>query len=345
MKIAWLLRGWIGVVSLSICLPCRAADEHSADAGPFVRALWAVQLFGTDAAADPRNDERTKLSLASSLAKNGAITKKAVENQLMDAKTFDRFAGDGPGIDFERVRDAIGKEIPASRRRLFPKLAAHLDELTTSFDRIDPSHLKAGEQLADWIAAHYETGKELPLVFVCTGNSRRSILGATMASAAAAYWGLPEIRGYSGGTEPSAFNPRSVAALRAIGIEIEPTGKEAPRGAEQAPNPIYAVRWGEASDAGQPGMETLEFSKHYSDFHNPKSGFAALMVCTHADRNCPIVEGASRRISMPYLDPKAYDGGEYESAKYAERRDDMGRLMLAVMLKARRKLCQEGKLN
>ena len=231
------------------------------------------------------------------------------------------------------------------RRRLYPQLAAHLDELTTSFDRIDAAHLKAGEQLADWLAARYEIGKELPLVFVCTGNSRRSILGATMANAAAAYWGLPEIRGYSGGTEPSAFNNRSVAALQAIGIEIEPTGKEATRGAGQEPNPIYAVRWGETADAAQPAMETLEFSKHYSDFSNPKSGFAALMVCTHADQNCPIVEGASRRISMPYLDPKAYDGSEYEAAKYAERRDDMGRLMLAVMLKARRKLIHDGKLQ
>jgi arsenate reductase len=38
---------------------------------------------------------------------------------------------------------------------------------------------------------------------------------------------------------------------------------------------------------------------------------------------------------MPYLDPKIYDGGAYESAKYAERRDDIGRLMLAVMAQAR----------
>jgi arsenate reductase len=44
------------------------------------------------------------------------------------------------------------------------------------------------------------------------------------------------------------------------------------------------------------------------------------------------------RISMPYLDPKIYDGGAYEAAKYAERRDDMGRLMLSVMMQARRRI-------
>ena len=41
------------------------------------------------------------------------------------------------------------------------------------------------------------------------------------------------------------------------------------------------------------------------------------------------------RVSMPYLDPKIYDDGAYEAAKYAERRDDIGRLMLSVMVQAR----------
>ena len=45
---------------------------------------------------------------------------------------------------------------------------------------------------------------------------------------------------------------------------------------------------------------------------------------------------------MPYLDPKIYDGGAYESAKYAERRDDMGRLMLSVMMQARQRIAAVG---
>jgi hypothetical protein len=32
---------------------------------------------------------------------------------------------------------------------------------------------------------------------------------------------------------------------------------------------------------------------------------------------------------MPYLDPKNYGGGAWESARYAERGDDIGRLMIA----------------
>jgi hypothetical protein len=88
------------------------------------------------------------------------------------------------------------------------------------------------------------------------------------------------------------------------------------------------VRWGE-------GFEAVEFSKHYGDRSNPQDGFAALMVCGEADATCPFVKGATLRISMPYLDPKIYDDGAYEAVKYAERRDAIGRLMLAVMVQAR----------
>lgn len=94
-------------------------------------------------------------------------------------------------------------------------------------------------------------------------------------------------------------------------------------------NPIYSVRWGES------GLETTEFSKTYFDPSNPRSGFAALMVCGEADAGCPVVKGAAVRISMPYLDPKVFDDSPYEAAKYAERRDDLGRLMLSVMMQVR----------
>jgi arsenate reductase len=156
-----------------------------------------------------------------------------------------------------------------------------------------------------------------------------------MGNVAAAYYGMPEVRFHSGGTTPSAFNARTVDCLKEIGIEIEPTGKEAPRGDPKTANPIYKVRWGQT---GEPSFETTEFSKTYSDPSNPQEGFAALMVCAEADAACPFVKGAALRVSMPYLDPKIYDDGAYESIKYAERRDDIGRLMLSVMMRVRNRL-------
>jgi hypothetical protein len=262
----------------------------------------------------------------------------------MDPRTFARLAGSDGRLDANEVGRALDADEPESRRRLLPKVAQHAAYLTTTFDQIDQTHGAAGRELADWIVANYEPGKPLNLIFVCTGNSRRSILGATSANIAAAYCGLPEVRCYSGGTAPTAFNARTLTALRAIGVEVEPTGQEAARGEPATANPTYRVRWGEPASAGWVALEATEFSKHHGDPSNPHSGFAALMVCSDADAACPIVKGAKLRVSMPYLDPKIYDGSSYESAKYAERRDDMARLMLAVMTQARHKLGAADKL-
>ena len=147
-----------------------------------------------------------------------------------------------------------------------------------------------------------------------------------MGNVAAAYDGIPEVRFCSGGTAPTAFIVRTVKALDEIGVEVERTGNEAPRGEPHTANPIYRVRWGSAAETGAAAMESIEFSKHYNDPANPQKGFAALMVCGEADAGCPLVKGSALRVSMPYLDPKIYDGGSYEAAKYAERRDDMARL-------------------
>jgi hypothetical protein len=159
-----------------------------------------------------------------------------------------------------------------------------------------------------------------------------------MGNIAADYYGMPEIRFHSGGTAPTATNPRTIATLRAIGVAVEATGKEAPRAEPKTPNPVYRIRWGVSGDSGS---EMIEFSKMYLDPSNPRDGFAALLVCGEADASCPHINGAAVRIAMPYLDPKIYDDSAYETIKYAERRDDIGRLMLAVMMQVRNRLGRE----
>jgi protein-tyrosine-phosphatase len=296
------------------------------DVGPLVRALWLVQHYGTSEAMSPRNDQRVKGVLSKALAKDGVITFPELGG-LMDTQTFNKLARADSKLDSAEIARALDATISESRSRLAAKLRDHADYLSTSFDLIDESHREAGEKLTRWIASNHEPGKPLHVTVVCTGNSRRSILGSSMGNLAAAYYGMPEIRFHSGGTAPTAFNPRTISALKAIGFEIDPTGSEAERGEPKTPNPVYRVSWGE-------GLEATEFSKHYSDKTNPQADFAALMVCGEADAACPFVKGATLRLSMPYLDPKIYDDGAYETAKYAERRDDIGRLMLSALMQA-----------
>lgn len=322
-----LIRMLAPALLLSWCGRCLAGD----DVGPLVRSLWLVQRFGTTEAVTPRNDQKLKGELSKVLGKEGVLTATGVQG-LMDSSTFEKLAGADSKIDADEVRKILAAEVPESRKSLNPHVAAHADLLTTSFDMIDERHREAGEKLADWIVKNYRPGQALHVTVICTGNSRRSILGATMGNVAAAYYGMPEVRFHSGGTAPTAFNSRTVACLKEIGVEVEPTGEEAPRGEPKTANPIYMVRWGGS------GLGATEFSKTYYDASNPQEGFIALMVCGEADAACPVVKGAALRVSMPYLDPKIYDDGAYEAIKYSERRDDIGRLMLSVMMQVRNRL-------
>ena len=328
-------------LSMIAVLALAAGPGSSSDVGPLVRALWLVQRCGTADATDPAHDQRVKGVLFKALGKDGELTLSELDG-LMEPEKFKKLAGSDDRISPDEIRRAVETSVPESRNRLLPKVQQYADLLTTSYDMIDETHGQAGQKLADWIAKNYQPGKPLDVVAVCTGNSRRSVLGATMGNIAAAYYGMPEVRFHSGGTAPTAFNSRTVTALEEIGVEVEPTGKEAARGEPKTANPVYRVRWGSPGETGGPSLEATEFSKHYGDPTNPQQGFAALMVCGEADAACPFVKGAALRVSMPYLDPKIYDSGAYESAKYAERRDDIGRLMLSVMMQARQRIASTG---
>ncbi|HMF38489.1 MAG TPA: hypothetical protein VKF17_17745 [Isosphaeraceae bacterium] len=257
---------------------------------------------------------------------------------LIDPETFGKLAAPDGRLETQEVRQIMDSETPESRKRLFAQVYAWAKYHTTTFDQIDAAHREAGEKLADWIVKNYKPGQSLDIICVCTGNSRRSVLGATVGNIAAAYYGMPESRFHSGGTKPSAVNARTITALKQIGVQVEPSGQEAQRGEPQTANPIVVIRWGQPGGTGEPKMEATEFSKTYFDPSNPQDGFAALMMCGEADASCPVVRGASIRISMPYLDPKIYDDSVYEANKYAERRDDVGRLMLSVMMQVRNRL-------
>lgn len=323
------------VTTLSLGLLCGLlAAPPADDPGPFVRALWLAQRHGLPSAIGPAADVSLKARLAKALGKTNTLSAAGAAG-LFDASTFAGLAGPDGVLDPGEVRAAHDADAPASRKRLLPAVRAYADLLSTTFDMIDGPHREAGDALTEWIARNHKPGATLDVLVVCTGNSRRSLLGATMGNVATAYYGLPEFRFHSGGTAPSAFNERTIAALRAIGVEVERTGREAPRGEPNTANPVYKVRWG---TPGGPPLEAAEFSKHYGDPANPPSGFAALLVCSEADGACPVVKGASARISMPYLDPKLYDGSAFEAAKYAERRDDIGRLILSTMMRARNRV-------
>lgn len=191
-------------------------------------------------------------------------------------------------------------------------------ELEKEFPVIPKERKEKLLSLKDYILRKFEEHQIPKLVVICTHNSRRSHIGQVWLAVGTDYYQLPEIQTFSGGTEATAFNIRAVNALRKIGFEIntEASGKE---------NPIYQISWKE-------GMNPYRaFSKKYDDRPNPKEKFAAIMVCSEADAGCPFVFGCDFRLSLPYDDPKAFDGTDLEEEKYDERVREIGREMMFVL--------------
>ena len=233
----------------------------------------------------------------------------------------------------------LSLQIPGGepKTEMYLNIHSHFEQLSKQPQGISGSHEKARLELVKEIVSRYKKHGKVDLILVCTGNSRRSMMGAAMGNAAATFKELKNIKFYSGGTKPSAFNSRSITALKAIGFNIRETGEKAAKGLKGEENPCYEVRWGDDKNCAM-----VEFSKKYNDPFNPQKDFIAIMVCDEADMECPSVVGASARISLPFADPKEFDGTPMESAKYAERRDDLGRFMLSTFQLVSQELKKQG---
>ena len=211
-----------------------------------------------------------------------------------------------------------------NQRGLLNKLGQVCKVLEQEFILISDERKEVLLLLSNFISSKYKSEQIPCIIVICTHNSRRSHIGQLWLAVGADYYQLPAIQTFSGGTEATAFNPRAVKALKRIGFQI--IADEA-----KAKNPIYQVRWSESM------LPYQAFSKKYEDAPNPTDNFAAIMVCTQADEGCPVVLGCDARISIPYDDPKAYDGTELEAAKYDERVREIGREMLYVLSQIEKK--------
>ena len=217
---------------------------------------------------------------------------------------------------------------PLADENLFPDLAAYWQRIASAELPLAESRAAAVGSLCDWLRKVLAQHGQARLVVVCTGNSRRSVLGALLGNACASYLGLPA-RFFSAGTEPSAVNARTLRALADVGFRVTPTGAAAPRGPAGEPNPIYNLAWSDA-----PTGQMREYSKSLADPSLPKSNFAAILVCDEANAACPLVPGAACRIALPFQDPKACDGRPQEASAYRQRRDEIAHILLAALSQA-----------
>lgn len=193
---------------------------------------------------------------------------------------------------------------------LLPILHSTVERLTKEFGLIPEERKETLQELTHFIQGKINQRQPVYLNFICTHNSRRSHLSQLWAQAAAYYYGVDHVGCFSGGTEATAFNPRAVRAMQDVGFAITKM--------KEGDNPVYEVRYSEEA------LPVIAFSKKYDDPFNHNNDFAAIMTCSHADENCPLVLGATARIALTYDDPKEFDGTPLEAKKYAERVDQIG---------------------
>ncbi len=197
---------------------------------------------------------------------------------------------------------------------LFESIEKKISSLNTSSISEERKHIL--QPLIDFIQDKKNNHQQIRLNFICTHNSRRSHLSQVWAQTAAAYFNIENVYCYSGGTEATAMFPMAAKTLEKTGFKIKTIA--------EGSNPIYSIKY--ASNE----HPIIGFSKTYDDDFNPESEFAAILTCSSADKGCPFIAGAEKRIPVTFEDPKAFDNTPQQAEKYAERSNQIATEMLYV---------------
>ena len=154
---------------------------------------------------------------------------------------------------------------PLNSAEVIEPLQPYVAKVSGSLNEI-PAERKAKLRAAiDYITKKVKGEGTVKLNFICTHNSRRSHLSQVWSQVAAHHYDVKGVETFSGGTESTACNIRTVRVLRRTGLAIV-----ASSGGE---NPVYLIQFSEKK------LPMKAFSKIYSEDGNPKEGFAAMMCC------------------------------------------------------------------
>ena len=201
--------------------------------------------------------------------------------------------------------------------RLLMSLESFVEQAIEEKNEIAEARCQELDQLARESASWLKKQGTVELVFVCTHNSRRSQMAQVWAQVASAHYRVTGLSAYSGGIETTACNARTVRALKTAGLAVDSRKK--------GENPVYQVRFSEQAKPLQ------LFSKTYHDEVNPREDFFAVICCSDADMNCPVVEGTLHRYALHYLDPKVSDETPAEAETYMERNRQIAREMFYLV--------------
>ncbi len=121
------------------------------------------------------------------------------------------------------------------------------------------------------------------VLFLCTGNSARSI----MAEALLRHYAPDQFEVFSAGLEPKGINPYTIRAMNEMGLDVS-------------------------------GGRSTDVMEYLGKVH---MGYV-ITVCSNAEERCPIFPFGTQRLHWPFEDPAAFEGADAEKlAKFREVRD------------------------
>ena len=199
---------------------------------------------------------------------------------------------------------------------MYSRLESYIKNIESNFKNISQKRKNILIQLNNYLLHKYKNKQTANLIFICTENSRRSHFAQIWAATSISYYRLNDINSFSGGTKISELNKRAINVLRKAGFKItNPAGDK----------PVYKISFSKK-------INPLEcFSKKYDSSFNPNEYFAAIMICSDAEKTCPYIPKAEARIFLPYNDPKIFDGTNLEEKYYKETCEKIAIEMLFVM--------------
>jgi protein-tyrosine-phosphatase len=199
---------------------------------------------------------------------------------------------------------------------MIESIKKYCEDRIAEFGSIADERKQFLEKITNYIRQQLQNKKNVNLVYICTHNSRRSFFGQVWGQVAAHYYNVHSVKTFSGGTEVTFFHPHAVSAFERIGFNVSKSTESA--------NPVYHLKF---SNGAEP---VVCFSKTFDDKTNPQKNFAAIMVCSDAEQNCPFVPGIDLRVLTSYNDPKEFDNTPGQNSAYDERCRQIARESLYV---------------
>lgn len=134
--------------------------------------------------------------------------------------------------------------------------------------------------------------KQFNILFLCTGNSCRS----QIAEGWAKWYGRPLFNVQSAGIESHGKNPRAIAVMKEVGIDISAQ---------------------ESTTVDQQMLQNADL---------------VVTVCGHADEHCPVLPAGTNKEHWPLEDPAKASGSEEEiMATFRASRDDIEQRVIDLL--------------